>query len=140
MLRLRALAVMGHSCPRIGQALGAPPGLVARVQSGEAATVSAALAEAVAWLYDQWWDRSAPSLTPGQRSAAGRARQRAERADWCAGAALDDELIDEPAYLPAVGYRPAAGTGTAAEVRWRPGEMRHSERAATHWTGEGQAS
>jgi hypothetical protein len=37
--------------------------------------------------------------------------------NWCVGAALDDDQLDIPGYRPRTGYRPAAGTGIAADIR-----------------------
>ncbi len=37
--------------------------------------------------------------------------------NWCAAAALNDDLLDVPGYRPRTGYRPATGTGVAADIR-----------------------
>jgi len=37
--------------------------------------------------------------------------------DWCAAAALDDDQLDVPGYRPRQGWKPAAGTGTAPDIR-----------------------
>ena len=37
--------------------------------------------------------------------------------DWCAPAALDDDLLDIPGYRPEYGWKPATGTGVAPDVR-----------------------
>jgi hypothetical protein len=114
MLRLRALHVMGHSAARIAIAIGAREAVIQRIARGDAKTVPPALRDAITRLYDRWWDKRAPGRTKAQRTAAGRARRRAQRAGWCAPAALDDDLLDRPGYQPPCGWRPATGTGTAS--------------------------
>jgi hypothetical protein len=112
-LRLRALQVMGHGCARVARAIGASERMIQRIARGDAQTVSPALADAVAQVYDRWWDKQAPEHTAPERAAASAARRRARRGDWCAGAALDDDQLDQPGYQPPYGWRPACGTGTA---------------------------
>jgi hypothetical protein len=113
MLRLRALVVMGHSCARIAEAIGASERMIQRIVRGDVQTVSLALREAVAQTYDRWWDKQAPERTRAERAAAQAARRRARRGDWCAGAALDDDQLDAPGYQPRDGWRLACGTGVA---------------------------
>jgi hypothetical protein len=113
MLRLRALHVMGHSSARIAGAIVASEPAIQRIVRGHAKTVSAALRDTVARLYDRWWDKQAPGHTRAERAAASAARHRARRADWCAGAALDDDQLDQPGYQQPHGWRPARGTGVA---------------------------
>jgi transcriptional regulator with XRE-family HTH domain len=112
MLRLRALHVMGHSCARIARAIGVREAMIQRIARGQAKTVTPALCNAVAQVYDRWWDKRAPEHTPAERTAAGRARRRARHGDWCPGAALDDDQLDHPGYQPLQGWLPARGTGT----------------------------
>jgi hypothetical protein len=50
------------------------------------------------------------------RAAATAARKRAIAGNWCAGAALDDDLLDIPGYRPRHGWKPAAGTGVAPDI------------------------
>jgi hypothetical protein len=113
-LRVRALHVMGHGSARIACAIGAPEAVIQRIARGDAKTVTAALRDQITSVYDRWWDKRAPGHTKTQRTAAGRARRRAQAAGWCAPAALDDDLLDQPGYQPPCGWRPATGTGTAA--------------------------
>jgi len=117
MLRLRALQVMGHSSARIAAAIGAREAVIQRIARGDAQTVTPALRDAITGVYDRWWDKRAPARTPAQRTAAGRARRRAQAAGWCAPAALDDDLLDRPGYQPSCRWRPATGTGTATPPR-----------------------
>jgi hypothetical protein len=51
-----------------------------------------------------------------ERAAATTARKRAIADDWCAAAALDDDLIDIPGYRPRWGWKPATGTGIAPDI------------------------
>ena len=112
-LRLRALQVMGHGSAAVARATGASDRMIQRIARGDAQTVSPSLAGAVAAIYDRWWDKQAPERTWAERAAAHAARRRARRGDWCAGAALDDDQLDQPGYQPPRGWRPACGTGVA---------------------------
>ena len=116
-LRLRALHVMGHGSARISRALGVREETIQRLVRGDARTISPPLRDAIADLYDAWWDKRAPERTRAERAAAARARRRASAGNWCAGAALDDDQLDVPGYRPRTGYRPATGTGTAPDIR-----------------------
>ena len=116
-LRLRALHVMGHGSARISRALGVREETIQRLVRGDARTISPPLRDAIADLYDAWWDKRAPERTRAERAAAARARRRASAGNWCAGAALDDDQLDTPGYRPRTGYRPATGTGTAPDIR-----------------------
>ncbi len=116
-LRLRALHVMGHGSARIARALGVREETIQRLVRGDARSISPPLRDAVADLYDAWWDKRAPERTRAERAAAARARRRASAGNWCAGAALDDDQLDIPGYRPRTGYRPATGTGIAPDIR-----------------------
>jgi hypothetical protein len=115
-LRLRALHVMGHGSARIARAAGVHPVTIRKLVRGEARTVSAQLRDAIAGLYDAWWDKRAPGRTRFERAAATAARKRAMAGDWCAAAALDDDWLDIPGYQPEYGWKPATGTGTAPDI------------------------
>ena len=116
-LRLRALHVMGHGSARISRALGVREDTIQRLVRGDGRTVSPPLRNAVADLYDAWWDKRAPERTRAERAAASRARRRAAAGNWCAAAALNDHQLDTPGYRPRAGYRPATGTGVAPDIR-----------------------
>ena len=116
-LRLRALHVMGHGSARISRALGVREDTIQRLARGDARTISPPLRDAIADLYDAWWDKRAPERTRAERAAAARARRRAIAGNWCAGAALNDDQLDVPGYRPRTGYRPATGTGIAPDIR-----------------------
>jgi hypothetical protein len=116
-LRLRALHVMGHGSARIARAIGVHPVTIRKLVRGEARTVSQQLRDAIADLYDTWWDKRAPGRTCFERAAATAARKRAIAGNWCAAAALDDDLLDTPGYRPRYGWKPATGTGIAPDIR-----------------------
>jgi len=116
-LRLRALHVMGHGSARIARALGVREQAIRQIVRGDARTVSPRLRDQVADLYDAWWDKRAPARTRFDRGAATAARKRAIAGNWCAGAALDDDLLDIPGYRPRHGWKLATGTGVAPDVR-----------------------
>jgi hypothetical protein len=111
MLRLRALQVMGHGSARVARAIGVSERVLQRIARGDVQTVSPSLRDAVAAIYDRWWDKRAPEQTWTERTAAHAARCRARRGGWCPGAALDDDQLDQPGYQPPHGWRPACGTG-----------------------------
>ena len=127
-LRLRALHVMGHGSARIGRALGVREMTIRQIVRGDTRTVSPKLRNKVTGLYDAWWDKRAPARTPFDRAAATAARKRAITGNWCAAAALDDDLLDVPGYRPRQGWKPAAGTGTAPDVRPRARRRRRDRR------------
>ena len=128
-LRLRALHVMGHGSARIARALGVRETAISKLVRGDARTVSPQLRDAIADLYDAWWDKRAPGRTRFERAAAMAARKRAIAGNWCAAAALDDDQLDVPGYRPHQGWKPATGTGTAPDIR-PPITRRHRRRDA----------
>ena len=128
-LRLRALHVMGHGSARIARALGVRETAISELVRGDARTVSPQLRDAIADLYDAWWDKRAPGRTRFERAAAMAARKRAIAGNWCAAAALDDDQLDVPGYRPRQGWKPATGTGTAPGIR-PPVTRRHRRRDA----------
>jgi plasmid maintenance system antidote protein VapI len=129
-LRLRALHVMGHGSARIARALGVREMTIRAIVRGDAPTVSSKLRDQVTDLYDAWWDKRAPERTGAERGAATAARRRAIAGNWCAGAGLDDDQLDIPGYRPKSKWKPAAGTGTAPDVRLpaRPRKNRDTSR------------
>ena len=127
-LRLRALHVMGHGSARIARALGIREMTIRQIVRGDARTVSTKLRDAITELYDTWWDKRAPARTRFDRGAATAARKRAIAGNWCAGAALDDDLLDVPGYRPRQGWKPATGTGVAPDVRPRARRRRRDHR------------
>ncbi len=116
-LRLRALHVMGHGSARIARALGVRETAISALVRGDARTVRPRMRDAVADLYDAWWDKRAPERTRAERAAATAARRKAIAGNWCAAAALDDDQLDTPGYRPSQGWKPAAGTGIAPDIR-----------------------
>src|SRR5216683_1638720 len=125
-LRLRALHVMGHGSARIARAVGVHPVTIRKLVRGDARTVSEQLRDAIASLYDAWWDKRAPEGTRAERAAATIARRRAITGNWCAAAALDDDQLDIPGYRPRYGWKPATGTGVAPDIR--PAARHHRRR------------
>ena len=125
---LRALHVMGHGSARISRGLGVREETIQRLVRGDARTIGPPLRDAIADLYDAWWDKRAPERTRAERAAAGRARRRAIAGNWCVGAALDDDQLDIPGYRPRTGHRPATGIGTALDVRMPVRRCRNKRR------------
>jgi hypothetical protein len=115
-LRLRALHVMGHSSARIARAVGVHPTTIRALVRGDAMTINLQSREAITAVYEAWWDKRAPGRTPGERGAATAARKRAIAGNWCAAAALDEDLLDTPGYRPRWGWKPATGTGIAPDI------------------------
>ena len=108
---------MGHGSARIARALGVREQAIGQIVRGDARTVSHGLRDAICGLYDIWWDKRAPARTRFEAAAATAARKRAIAGNWCAPAALDDDQLDTPGYRPRHGWKPAAGTGVAPDVR-----------------------
>jgi hypothetical protein len=127
-LRLRALHVMGHGSARIARALGVREETIQRLVRGDTTDVRQTLRDTIIDLYDAWWDKRAPERTRAERAAAARARRRAVAGNWCAGAALDDGKLDTPGYRPNNRWRPATGTGIAAD--FNPPTRLHRKRGA----------
>ncbi len=115
-LRLRALHVMGHGSARLARAAGASEQTIRTLVSGDARTISVQLRDTIIEVYDAWWDKRAPERTRTERAAACAARRRAIAGNWCAGAVLDDDELDIPGYKPGSRWRPALGTGVAADL------------------------
>jgi hypothetical protein len=115
-LRLRALHVMGHGSARIARAVGVQQEIIRKLVRGDTTTIGPRLRDAIAAVYDTWWDKRAPGRTRSERAAATAARNRAIAGNWCAAAALDDDLLDTPGYRPRWGWKPATGTGTAPDI------------------------
>jgi transcriptional regulator with XRE-family HTH domain len=78
-LRLRALHVMGHGSARIARAVGVSDKSIRKLVRGDARTVSPQLRDAIAELYDAWWDKRAPGRTRFERGAATTAQTRHRR-------------------------------------------------------------
>jgi transcriptional regulator with XRE-family HTH domain len=132
-LRLSALHVMGHSSARIARAIGASDKTIRKLVRGDAKTVSLRLRDAIADIYDAWWDKRPPEGTRAQRAAARAARRRAIAGNWCAGAALDDDQLDTPGYRPDHGWKPATGTGPAPSIH-PPAKKSAKEPGSHHHT------
>ena len=126
-LRLRALYAMGHGSARIADAVGVSDKTIRELVRGDARTVSPGLRDAITAVYDAWWDKRAAERTRAEHAAAAAARRRAIAGNWCAGAALDDDLLDIPGYRPRSRWRPATGTGTAPDIH-PPARARHQGR------------
>jgi hypothetical protein len=126
-LRLRALHVMGHGSARIARALGVREVTILALVRGDTTIISLKLRDAIADLYDTWWDKRAPERTRAERAAASAARRRARAGNWCAAAALDDDQLDTPGYRPRSRWRPATGTGTTSDTYLR---RHHGKRRA----------
>jgi hypothetical protein len=105
-LRLRALHVMGHGSARIARAIGASEKTIRKLVRGETTTIRPQLRDSIVALYEAWWDKRAPEHTRGERWAAASARRRAIAGNWCAAAALDDDLLDAPGYRPRIAGNP----------------------------------
>ena len=55
---------MGHGSARIARAIGVHPVTIREIVRGDARTVSQRLRDAIAGLYDAWWDKRAPGWKP----------------------------------------------------------------------------
>ncbi|HEY5019107.1 MAG TPA: hypothetical protein VII59_20255 [Streptosporangiaceae bacterium] len=133
--RLQALALLGHSTGALAARLNVADRVVRRYQRGKPAEVPAALAAAVAALYDDLWDVNGGSA---------KSVQMAVTRGWAPPMAWDDDpeddnWIDDPSGAPA-DWRPrritlaeraediadvmAAGHATIQQAAWRLGMRR----------------
>ena len=127
-LRLRALHVMGHGSARIARAVGVHPKTIRKLVRGDARTVSPQLRDAIEDSTTRGGTNAPPAAPASNAAAAMAARKRAIAGNWCAAAALDDDLLDTPGYRPRQGWKPATGTGTAPDVH--PAHRHHRENRA----------
>jgi hypothetical protein len=113
MWRLRSLVAMGHTASRHAAALGVSRAIIERLIKGDRVTVTTDLRDDINRLFDAWWDKLPPRRTPGEKTAACKALQRAAVNNWPCPAALDEDELDLPGYKPAARWRYALGTGIA---------------------------
>jgi len=113
--RMRSLVAMGHDATRIARTLDVDPGVVRRLIRGDSRTITVSFHLLACRLWDAWWDKTPPERTVAERRAAARARHQAMTHDWPAAAGLDEDRLDRPGYRPCCHYRPATGTGVAAD-------------------------
>ncbi|MCL8026337.1 hypothetical protein [Nocardioides bruguierae] len=99
-LRLRALVALGHSVPRIGEALGISQTAANQLLNRPKNFVWTSTADRVRELYRDWSMTLPPSDTQRDRYVAARARGYATRRGWLPPLALDDARIDDPTYRP----------------------------------------
>ena len=128
--RMRSLVAMGHDASRIAQALDVTPDRVRRLICGNSQTVTVALHLLACQLWDAWWDKTPPERTKADRRAAVHARHQAKRHDWPAAAGLDEGQLDTLGYRPSCHYRPATGTGVAADFSSRTIRQRTTKKSA----------
>jgi hypothetical protein len=112
-LRLRSLIAMGHNTRRMGGALDLSQQKVVAIVNGLVIEIPVTLARDVVSLWEAWWDLVPPTRTRAEKDSFRRARAKAARRDWCCPLGLDEELIDDPYYIPGSGWLPATGTGIA---------------------------
>ena len=113
--RLRSLVAMGHDSSRIARAMNVRPETIRKLVRGDTTAVSPEFRDLACDLWNEWWDKRPPEVASSERAAASAARRRAERYDWPAAAARDEDQLDEPGYKPYSHYRPATGIGIAAD-------------------------
>ena len=103
--RMQALAAAGWSAGRLAGLLGVERAHAGRIIRGDNPRVSAATARQVRGLYDELWDRPPPEGTRWEKTAANRTRNHARMQGWPLPAGWDDDEIDDPAAVPARGWR-----------------------------------
>lgn len=119
--RLQALMACGWYQAALAAELDLAPQDVA--QFLVRASVQEVTRDRVRVLYDRLWNAPAPAGTPRQREASRRVREQAARMGWPPPAAWDDDTIDDPAAMPADGWKRSArparvpGAEKAAEAR-----------------------
>jgi|GEM_PF-1999630 len=115
--RLRALVHLGWSVAKLAERSGVNRQALDPLlnEIGEARQTTAAHARAIARLYSEIWSTDPPETTHRDKIAAARSRARAAEAGWSPAAAWDDDTIDDPAALPAPGWRGTAH-GECSEI------------------------
>jgi len=141
---LQALIAIGHSGARPASLLQHYGALesesnVARLVTpgGMRVTVSRGRHDAICRLYGDLRDQARPEDSPAERAVPARALAR--RHDWPAPAALDDDLIGDPAYQPervAPGDPGRRAAAPAARASGGSGGSDHPRRARTSRPGQ----
>jgi hypothetical protein len=126
-LRLRALHVMGHGSARIARAVGVHPVTIRKLVRGDARTVSQQLRDAIAGLYDAWWDKRAPSHTRFERAATTAAATEPSSATGA----------PPPPWMTTCSTSPATGPGTAGNPPPAPASLPTSARPHATTVGRG---
>jgi transcriptional regulator with XRE-family HTH domain len=108
--RLRALAAIGWSAPRLAERLGMNPVALSRLMTRDKQRVTAITAAKARALYDELWNTSGPWP---------KARTWAAQHGWPPPLAWDDDTIDDPAAQPAV---PAPKGGRRSRELWQDSE------------------
>lgn len=136
MWRARGLIAMGHSPARIASAAGMDETAVEYLVKGSVSGIDTSTAAAIHDVYGAWWDKTPPLTGIGAIDAADKATARAKRQHWPTPMGLDDPDpfrgslgMDAANYVPAEGWRPAIGTGTAADItpRKETGMTEHTD-------------
>jgi transcriptional regulator with XRE-family HTH domain len=99
--RIHALVAVGWSLSKIAAAVGALPANFTAVAHGRR-DVTVRTAQAIADLYDAWWDTKPPTDTKADLIAYRRSLNYAAEHGWPPPLAWDDDEIDDPAATPAV--------------------------------------
>lgn len=100
-LRLRALMTLGHSQNDLNALLGRKPSgsLGPLLWDAERQTVTRDMHERIVAVYERLW------RTPGTGPRATFVRERALKNGWATPLELDDDRLDDPAYVPQLARR-----------------------------------
>lgn len=111
--RLQALTAAGWSINQIATRSGANRQALDRAILDTTQSVTATTARRIRDTYTRLENQAPPEATWHERSAAARARRRAQDAGWLAPAWWDPDTIDNPNHTP----QPARGTNRHDTVR-----------------------
>ena len=112
-LRLRSLIAMGHNTRRMGEALDLSQQKVTAIVNGLVIEIPVDPGQGCGLALGGVVGHVPPTRTRAEKDSFRRARAKAARRDWCCPLGLDEELIDDPYYIPGSGWLPATGTGIA---------------------------
>ena len=112
--RLQALVAVGWNQSQLAARLGMTRGnFGSLMRRGQ---VTAHTEQAVSRLYDQLWDQAPTTDTPRTATIAEQARNYARARGWPPPLAWDDDIIDDPAAMPAADWRRTRRTLTTAAL------------------------
>lgn len=113
-LRLQALTANGWPRAQLTARLGSGPDNWNRLLTGHG-KVRASTRDAVTRVYEQLWDAVPVPAGPRETAQVTLARRRAAARGWARPMELDDDLVDDPGYVPTRVDEPPRGRGQATD-------------------------
>lgn len=114
--RIQALAATGWPLARIAARIGVRPSNMNTLLAQDRVTVR--MARTVRGVYDQLWDKQPTTANSYEAGGVRRARNLAASKGWAPPLAWDDDTIDDPDTLPALGGRELKKDTVADDVEF----------------------